>query len=242
MTDSCEVVVLGCEHFATWDGTNGHPDILSPRRQLELDDLVDRLARFRPTKVAVELLPSRQAELDHLVATWSPSTASRSRNEIAQVAARLLRRVEATAHAVDADWTLQWEGVQHVLDEHPAERPTGDVSAVGREILNALALERSQLAISDFLQELNSDVAVKLNDQEYLDTWLMVGAGQNWGGVDLVASWYRRNLRIFGNLRRVVAPSDRVVLLFGVGHAWSLRHFIDTSREFTLVPVAHVLR
>lgn len=45
-------------------------DVLAPNRQRELDRLIDQLAAFRPTRVAVEARPTEQRRLDSLYAAF----------------------------------------------------------------------------------------------------------------------------------------------------------------------------
>jgi len=39
-------------------------DVLHPKRQAELETLVAGLARYKPTKILVEVLPEKEAELN----------------------------------------------------------------------------------------------------------------------------------------------------------------------------------
>jgi hypothetical protein len=39
--------------------------------------------------------------------------------------------------------------------------------------------------------------------------------GDVYGGADMVADWYKRNLRIFANLTRISEPGDRVFIIYG---------------------------
>lgn len=71
---------------------------------------------------------------------------------------------------------------------------------------------------------------------------LYVGFPDHHIGADLVGEWYKRNLRIYANIWRAVQPgSDRVLLLMGQGHIWTLRQFFRENPRFEVVPVADVL-
>lgn len=62
-------------------------------------------------------------------------------------------------------------------------------------------------------------------------------------GADLVGEWYKRNLRIFANIvHDVDTDTDRIFVMFGAGHVWTLRQFFEDHPGFDLVPVAEVLR
>ncbi len=71
-------------------------------------------------------------------------------------------------------------------------------------------------------------------------TW--VGFPDHHVGADLVGEWYKRNLRIYANVWRAVDEGDeRVVVLVGAGHVWTLRTFLRENPDFEVVPVAEVL-
>jgi hypothetical protein len=52
---------------------------------------------------------------------------------------------------------------------------------------------------------------------------------------ELNAAWYLRNARIFAKLVQISRPGDRVIVVFGAGHAYWLRHFVETTPGFQLV-------
>lgn len=61
-------------------------------------------------------------------------------------------------------------------------------------------------------------------------------------GADLVGEWYKRNLRIYANIWQAVEPdTDRVVVMIGQGHVWTLRQFFRENPDFEVVPVDEVL-
>lgn len=235
VAEATRVLLLGTDHLAIWDGEHGPPDILSPQKQAEAADVIERLKRFAPTKVALEMLASRQAKLDDRYAKFLAGSGTDDRNEIVQIGFRLARETQASVHAVDADWTLTHAPVEEFFAEHPAERFTEDLSPELQAAIVKTWRASLELPLVEYLRYLNEPPVVQLNDREYLDRWLPVGAGQTWAGVDLVASWYRRNLRILANLQQVAEPGDRVLLLFGSGHAPSLQHFLEVSGRFEYV-------
>ena len=55
-------------------------------------------------------------------------------------------------------------------------------------------------------------------------------------GADLLTNWYKRNIRIFTNLNRIIeSPTDRVLLIIGSGHSKILRDFAIDSPKTCLV-------
>jgi len=47
--------------------------------------------------------------------------------------------------------------------------------------------------------------------------------------------WYKRNFLICANIIQLSKPGDRIVVLFGAGHAFLLRQCIGQTRGFKLV-------
>ena len=229
------VLLLGTDHLAEWDGEHGLPDILSPQKQTEAAELIARLRPFAPTKVALEMLPAHQAKLDGQYAKYLAGSGADDRNEIVQIGFRLARETGATVHAVDADWTLTHAPVEEFFADHPDERFTEDRSPELQAAVLKTWQASMELSLSEYFRYLNEPSVAQLNDREYLDRWLPVGAEHNWPGVDLVASWYRRNLRILANLQQISEPGDRVLALFGTGHVPSLQHFLEVSGRFEFV-------
>ncbi len=55
-------------------------------------------------------------------------------------------------------------------------------------------------------------------------SWRIPACDQLQPGPDLLAEWYRRNIRIYNNIMKLVtAPDDRVLVIFGSGHLGWLR-------------------
>ena len=229
------VLLLGTDHLDIWDGEHGPPDILSAQKQTEAAEVIERLKPFAPTKVALEMLASSQPKLERRYAKYLEGSGGDDRNEIVQLGFRLARETQATVHAVDADWTLAHGPVEEFFAEHPDERFTDDLSPELQAAVMDTWRASLELPLPEYLRYLNDPPVAQLNDREYLDRWLPVGAGHTWAGVDLVASWYRRNLRILANLQQASEPGDRIVLLIGSGHAPSLQHFLEVSGRFEYV-------
>jgi Family of unknown function (DUF5694) len=91
-------------------------------------------------------------------------------------------------------------------------------------------------SVTEFYRYQNSEEAIERNHQFYFKYLVPIAQGQNYVGADMVASWYKRNLRIMNNLERLqLSPTDRVFILFGQGHVKLLRDFIKATPGFCLV-------
>ena len=58
MAQKPTIMILGSGHLANWGADRINfkmDDVLAPKRQAELQELAEQLARFKPTKIAVEV-------------------------------------------------------------------------------------------------------------------------------------------------------------------------------------------
>src|SRR5687768_6035270 len=101
-----EVLVLGTYHMASpgRDIFNSKvDDVLAPKRQAEIAEVVAVLKRFQPTKIAVERNAGDQ-RIKKDYAAYLAGTHELTRNEIEQLGFRLAKELGHTeVYAVDAD-------------------------------------------------------------------------------------------------------------------------------------------
>ncbi|HVF36969.1 MAG TPA: DUF5694 domain-containing protein [Sphingomicrobium sp.] len=233
-----EVMILGTYHFDNpgRDLANVKADdVLKPQRQKELEALSMALAEFRPTKIAVERIAKTPELRDHRYAEFVPADLGKNRDERFQVAYRLANR-------------LGFNSV-YAIDEDPAEGepdyfPFGKVvewaKANGAEAKLNSALDEvtADVARISQLQAENSiaSVLVDLNwpdKAEQAQRWhyrlFAYGDTDKQPGADLNAMWYLRNAKIFAKLTTIAKPGDRVLVVYGSGHNYWLRHFAQTT-------------
>src|SRR5262249_25037127 len=90
------VMILGTYHFGN-PGLDLHnmksESVLRPSRQKELDDIATRLAKFNPTKIAVEALSDRPDFSTQKFADFTPQELATDPDERTQIAFRLARRL-----------------------------------------------------------------------------------------------------------------------------------------------------
>jgi hypothetical protein len=61
------------------------------------------------------------------------------------------------------------------------------------------------------------------------------GEPGEWAGADLVADWFRRNIRIYANVLQLAgSPDERVLVIFGFGHLGWLQHDFASNPDLRL--------
>ncbi|WP_300543104.1 DUF5694 domain-containing protein [Maricaulis sp.] len=243
-----EILILGTYHFANpgRDRYNAQADdMLSPRRQAEIEALADRLAEFRPTIVAVEADPG--SDINERYADWRAGEAELTVNERQQIGFRLAGMMDLDSVA-PVDASHRFMAYEDLLlayrelagggpDPHLAEVEAAS-DALGRGFTAETEARQAAHTVGEVLAWMNTDAALDANHDFYLAysirRW---GADGNAGGAHTVGNWYTRNILIFQNILKQVEDrqGDRVLVVVGQGHAAILRHLADQSPWVTLV-------
>jgi hypothetical protein len=248
--DKPEMMFLGSTHL---NNTNRNlantqvDDVLVPGRQAEFEELVRRLARWKPTHIAVEWEHTDQAGLDTRYAAYRSGAYVLSANEIDQIGLRLakvlnLPRVDAVDWSEDAPGNpsdydyAAWAKLHGRSDRYDAYvAHWRDYAARETAFLKNHSVVEWYLRFND-PQRISEDGAGYFELTTFGDDHTNPGAA--W-----VGQWYARNLRIFGNIRALAKdPSDRVLVVYGAGHGPYLRKDATESLVFHLVDPRVCLR
>jgi len=97
------------------------------------------------------------------------------------------------------------------------------------------AEELSRLPILEGYKRVNQAETVKKMHQFYME-FAMIGKEKDYYAMDWLTWWYKRNLILYTNVRRLIStPQDRVLLLIGGGHVHLIRQFLEESGVCTVV-------
>ena len=97
MTQKPTLMILGSYHMANpgRDMVNVKADdVMTPKRQIEIKQLVGRLKKFKPTKVAVEHESEKDVELQTTYRSYLNGNYQLRRNETQQIGFRLASKLE----------------------------------------------------------------------------------------------------------------------------------------------------
>jgi Family of unknown function (DUF5694) len=244
-----EVMLLGTYHFANPgrdDIKLEVDDVLEPRRQAEIEDVVARLARWQPDLIAVEwpfnFADSTRARFGRYVAGTLPP----NRDEVVQIGFRLAKRLgHATVYPIDQQMLIGNDSIGPLFARRPELKRSADSvqARLQARADSAAPLQRRQ-SILERLREANSDDALHGGNSEGMfGALLPAGEGDNYGGPQMLARWYERNIRMVYNLYRSLRPSARrVLLVVGNAHVPPLRSLLDDAPQFCPVSPLPYLR
>ncbi len=236
-----EVMVLGTYHFAN-PGRDLHnvraDDVLQPKRQRELESLADALATFRPTKILVERVPQSPDFADPKYADFGPEMLGRERDERVQIAYRLARKLgHPKVYAVDEqpgpgepDY-FPFGKVAAFAKANGEEAKLRATMAKAAAATKATEEKQARLSLPALLLDRNDPRNFLADITPYYEL-LGIGDGEQQPGAELNAMWYMRNAKIFAKLMKVAEPGDRLLVVFGAGHGYWLRHFASETAGF----------
>lgn len=208
-------------------------DMLSPHRQAEITEVVDRLESFEPTKVAIEERASDALEARYRA--YIDRAATPRRNETDQIGFRVARaRGHDTIYGVDVDATFYVPEIDELREGDHAPIWAG-IQRSGEEYVRDCERWLAEGTVGEVLHRLNAPDERRRALEPYLNGYLAMSTERNDAGPRMVANWYARNVRILGNVRRIVVPGDRVLLIFGSGHAPVFDQLLDAMADIELV-------
>jgi hypothetical protein len=231
-----QVMILGVYHFAAnSDYVAADPDDhLSPKRQAEIAEAITLLAAFKPTKIAIEVEPPA-AELQTSYQAFLKGEYTLRVNESEQLGFRLAKQFgHARLYPIDniVDFNM---GAVLTAAQQSNNRVFMDFfeKAIGE--VQDLSKRQAAMTVRENLLALNAPHMMSLGHDIYRQI-ARVRSGDDLVGADVLATWYQRNFRIYANLASIIERSDdRVLVIFGSGHAPILREMVASSPDMLLV-------
>lgn len=238
------VLVLGTYHFAN-PGLDVAQvevaDVLTAARQSEIETVTAALARFRPTKIAIEHGPASAPRFDSLYRAYRAGRHELARDETEQLGFRLAAELgHERLYPIDYRTDFPFEAMMAYAREHDAAFVRFVEEELARITAEANRMQREH-TVGEILRQINAPGRLAAEHATYL-RFNRVGAGDTYVGAELVSKWYERNIHIFANLQRISEPGDRILVIFGAGHAPILRELVESDPEMTLVAAGPYLR
>lgn len=236
-----EILILGTYHMAN-PGRDIYnmkaDDVLSPKRQQEIAQLLDVLKKFNPTKIAIESdVNGERASKQY--ADYLAGKYTLSRNEIDQVGYRLAKELgHKKVYPVDVDGDFPH---QRVVNFAKATGTSANFEALGQGWGKVVKEQDEFLQSHSVLETLlfmNSDEKAKYDVGLYYQV-VQFGEPGDYAGPDLLAAWYQRNIRIYHHIAELAdAPNERILVIYGAGHLGWLRQDVENDQQMKLRTLA----
>jgi hypothetical protein len=252
--NSAKILILGVYHFDN-PGQDTYStesdDVYSPKRQGEIKELVEKLTRYRPSKIAIESAYKSDYWTSRYK-TFLDKDYELGRNEIEQIGFRLAKKFNhETLYPIDFPMWMNGlmpnEREQPKIKPTPIPKPEKETTPKTESEKPAYIQKKEEIirtkTIVESLRYLNSDEYMKPSHAQYLTLLLPSETIAIYEKTDLATNWYKRNLRMFTNISRITDfPDDRILLIVGSGHLKILRGFAEDSTYFCLVDTQDYLK
>jgi len=242
--ERAKVLVVGTFHF-DYPDSDAHKtnekdklDVLKEPKKSELKELIDYIKSFQPNKIAIEADSSWLATQKYQ--KFKNGELRNDRDERVQLGMRIAHELSIdTLYAIDA-----WSMAQDIQkrDSVYTNELWKDYDLIGNSSEEAGAKNwlkyedslKNKISLLEYFKRMNSAEFHKYGYGIYLQGDFKLG---QYKGADIISYWwYNRNARIFRNLQEVItSTNDRVLVIFGNGHAPLLRHLISSSPEMEFV-------
>jgi len=245
-----QVLVLGAYHFGN-PGQDLHnmqvDDVRIPAKQAELAEVATRLAKFQPTKIAVEARSDRPDLSYAKYEAFQPEMLTESSDERVQIGFRLAKNLgHKIVYAIDEQSEtidyFPFDKVDAYAKEHGQSELLAKLNGQTQAKIKEVEASQKATPIRLMLAKMNEPAEILTDHRGFYYAILRVGDRLTQPGADLNGGWYLRNAKIFAKLIQITKPGDKVVVVFGGGHAFWLRHFAQNTPGFVLVEAADLLR
>lgn len=219
-------------------------DVLEPKHQKEIELIINKLEKFKPTIIVIERNPELQEKYDSLYNSYIKGIHTLSRSEEQQIGFRLAKHLGLKKlYCADA-WGEDYEDIRQLFaskDSIPKQKFLDFFYKNPDSLIASFRNEKPIFNTKGILAELKH-----LNDRNVITKSLgdyLIGVFKyeipenNQFGVDFTTGWwFNRNLRIFRNIQRIDAkPEDRILVIYGAGHMNLLNIFFEASPEYELL-------
>jgi len=236
-----EVLVLGTYHMANpgRDINNMQADdVLAPKRQQEITQLIEVLKKFHPTKIAIE----QDVGSERVKKEYSDYLAGKytlSQNEVDQIGYRLAKELgHKTIYSVDEEADFPWQRVVDYVRGSGQKEKFDALNANWGAVVKEQGEFLKSHSVLEMFEYMNSD-ARAARDVAFYFAMVPYGEPGDYAGSDLLAAWYQRNIRIYHNIVNLIdSPNDRVLVVYGAGHLGWLQQDVANDASVRLRKLA----
>lgn len=222
-----EIILVGTFHFE-------QQVELIKEREFEIEKLAGYLSEFKPSKIAVEWQQPLQKDLTK---RFLETEKSYGQNEIEQIGFRIAKKLKLkNVQAIDYEGNLTPEDMEKlygaISSHYPAiQKELADFSEKDAQMDEAVTLYA-------IFERLNNPSQLSALERIYL-SFISVAENEEYIGAEFLRKWNWRELMIFKYVVDVIdSPKERVLLLIGRDHLWSLKKLFEGRGYRVINPFA----
>ncbi|XXM72327.1 DUF5694 domain-containing protein [Lysinibacillus sphaericus] len=217
-------------------------DLLNDERQQEIREVVEKIKRFKPTKMAFEVVKEKDEELNEEYRQFLNDEFTLDIDEVHQYGFRIASELEhEKVYAIDWMKSVGNRGIGQVFEWAKREQPEL-YHYINEKYRSDKDFYLADKSLVELMKELNEESSVKKEHEMYMAV-ARIASEDDYVGIDWLRWWYQRNLIIYSNLANITqSASDRTVLIIGAAHIHLVSQFLRESGMFEVEPAITYLK
>lgn len=218
-------------------------DVLKEPKKTETTELVNYIKKFKPTKIAIEA--STEWNATEKFKKYKAGNLRDKRDERYQIGFRIANELNLdTIYSIDAP---SFDDELAKLDTIYFKKLFKDYDFKSNDPLDEMYNKwstyddeiQAMTNLLTYFKYMNSKEVHNITYGSYLIGDFKLDNGR---GADILSIWwYNRNLRIFRKLQEITSNSkDRILVIFGNGHASILRQLLECSPEYEFIEFSSI--
>lgn len=244
-----QVMVLGTPHFHNPGADvikSEMPDVLTPDYQQQIAEITDAIARFQPTMIALEIQPltARDTTTQQNYQAYRKGDYELTRWEGEQIGFRLAKQLgHRQIYNIDVRHEFPFQQMMQYAQENGLSKWIEEQLAKLQTRENKEKEAQKKTGLRADLAKMNTPENLAQSHQIYI-AGAQIGDINEFAGTDVLTAWYTRNARIFSHLYQITRErnNERILVIFGHGHAYLLRQLVQESPDFEVVEASDYLK
>lgn len=242
------IMILGVNHLDNPDNGDLYSyesgDVKSKKRQNEIEELIQCLKAYKPTKIALEIEKEMEDEINNDYNNFLCGKFELTANEKHQIGFRLAKEVGLSkVHCVN--WNKYQTHVPSIF-QWVSENKCSLWDALDEESLEEVLDNQRYLSthtIREFILKLNEEEVSYKNHQFYIKLALICDGSNNIGAQWVAQYWYYRNMIIYKNIIELFEEKEeRILLIIGAAHNHLLKQFFRENGDYHVVDAISYLK
>ncbi len=253
--DAKEILLLGTFHYNNpgMDAVKHDVlDVMTDDGQKQLEELADKIVKYKPSKIFVEWNLTEQDKLDKLYQKYLNGTYFEDKNlsdfyrknEIFQLGFRIAKKLgHRKVYGVDySNVTMDFEAMMKSMNDAKQQDLQAQLNSTLEEMGKKISKQMATMSLEELYIDDNKPEEVAANIELYNEISVKAGTLENTAGATMVSQWYKRNLLIWSSIQKIVDENDKkVMVLFGGGHTAILDQIVRYNRNWKTADLRKVL-
>lgn len=230
-TDKIRILNFGSVHLSgSTDAYSSITDVNSSKAKADIKKIVDRLVKFKPTIICVEIPPESTEFINKTYQKYKTDQSHRiNYSEEVNVIGLEVARLSGTKkiYGIDNSIGFNYPKLIEIANKNPSD------SLYVKKIMDNYEALNNKPLLQQFT-EINT-TKYKMETFDLYNFLATMHTPNNFEGSDIIADFYKRNLRMYTNFSDIpLTKNDRVLIIMGATHTAYFDIFIGNSPNYIL--------